>query len=364
MKTRLFILGVTLLLVYGLVPAQKAARPSSASKLTGAGFKFLGDPQKTTVSGYFEAHAVTVEPGFRIIKGRTGNAETFGDGDFLFERNGKVEGKWSGAGSIYANTEGFEVLKGDLDGNGTPELIVTELESVSNGMGVRMNAVYIFPDEARGGFRPPMYFSAYEYGRNGTFVRDGGENLILACDWRDLTIDAKRGSGLYLIGRFFRYRDGGLTPALDKPILARRFLNSFADERAKTEESPAVPLLWLGGGKAQTFTTEPGGFGKVVSERSGTIQKIDVVTVKTETEATSTDTMVTIRFDDGKEETLRMESVFNDNQIQVVGFDGKLLVPDGIPLKTILGENVNRKVRLVNYADGFPEIVLWIQSGK
>ncbi len=361
MKTRPFLLVATLFLTFGSVPAQKAVRPSSG--LTGAGFKYFGAPLKTTVSGYFEAHAVTVEPGFRIIKGRTGNAETFGDGDFLFERNGKVEGKWSGAASIYANTEGFEVLKGDLDGNGTPELIVTELESVSNGMGVRMNGVYIFPDEARGGFRRPMYFSAYEYGRNGTFVRDGGENLILACDWRDLTIDAKRGSGLYLIGRFFRYRNGELMPALDKPILARRFLNSFADERAKTEESPAVPLLWLSGGKAQTFKTEPGGFGKVVSERPGTIQKVEVLPIKSE-EATSTDTMVTIRFDDGKEENLRMESLFNENQIQVVGFDGKFLVPDGISLRTILGENVNRKVRLVKYADGFPEIVLWIQSGK
>lgn len=363
MKIKLFILGVTLLLVSGSVPAQKAARPAPATKLTGAGFKYFGDPQKTTVSGYFEAHAVTVEPGFRIIKGRTGNAEAFGDGDFLFERNGKVEGKWSGAGSIYASTEGFQVLKGDLDGNGTPELIVAELESVSNGLGVRTSGIFIFPDEAKGGFRKPFHISVYEFGRNGTFVRDGEENLILACDWQDLTVDGKRGSGMYLIGRFFRFRNGGLVPALDKPILARRLLNSFADERAKTEDSPDAPLSWLAGAKGITFNAEPVTFGKAVSERSGTIQKIEIVPIKGDGEITSTDTMATIRFDDGKEETLRMESIFNENQIQSVGFDGKLLVPDGISLNALLGENVKRKVRLVKYGES-DVTVMWIQSEK
>ncbi len=341
-------------------------KPASGGGIVGANLKYAGQPKAVTVAGFTEAYGVALDGGVRVIKAKVAANENGGVWTFVIEKGGKVLGKWSGfATSAVLAVDAFEVLSGDLDGNGTPELIVTELETVSNGLGVRVTGVNVFRDGIGETFQAPVYFSVYEYGRNGTFVRDGDETLILAPEFGELNIGDKRGPGTYLVGRFFRFRDGHLVPAFDKPILARRLLRTFEDERGRTQESPDAPRIWLTGGKATAFKTEPDKMGKPESERAGVIQSLETVPYKAETGEMETESKLTIRFDDGKEESFRLESVFQENQLYTIGFDnGAFLVPDGIRLSALLGANVKRRVRLAQYGGEAPQTVLWIQSEK
>ena len=211
-----------------------------------------GQPILTKLDGYERAHCISVHEGIRICKGLSDSLDTF-----VLEKDGTRVLTWPGIASL-GETADFLVLEGDLDNDRHRELIVANHDSVSNGMGVSTWTISVISMNAGKDFAPPLTFSVEEYGSSGTFVSVGGRTNILATRWQwSKDPKRKRGTGLYLLGQWWHYTEGQLVPAQNQRILARRFLQSFADERDNTQESPAIPYSWLSSKRAETLAVDP-----------------------------------------------------------------------------------------------------------
>ena len=208
-------------------------------------------PAQANVPGYFKAHCVALSQGVRICKGLSES-----DNAFLLEKDGNPIVTWPGTAQL-GETSDFEVLQGDLDNDGQRELIVANLDSTSVGMAVNVWTISVFSGNFSS-FRAPLTFSVEEYGSFGTVVTRGQRVQILATRWL-WAKDPKRrrGTGLYLVGQWWRYRKGELVPSRDRSILARRFLESFAAQRDETISSPGKPLTWLTDPRAETLRVDP-----------------------------------------------------------------------------------------------------------
>jgi hypothetical protein len=194
--------------------------------------------------------------------------------DFVFDVNASQIGKWptstyTGGGSR------FEVLKGDLDGDGRDELIVANLHTVSNGMGIHTWTISVFPDPTVFGFQPPLEFSVEEFGARGTFVKHSRDKRcqILVTEWQYLD-HPKRGNGMYIIGRWYYYRKGSLIPAGNRPPVVRRYLYGFAEHVGRTLDDPEVPLRWFKHRQTETLNVDPAALGKKIASANGVIKKI------------------------------------------------------------------------------------------
>lgn len=239
------------------VAAQTYAQPG---KLIDA-----GSPQPASIEGYHRGHCVALPNHIRICKLVSDNADVF-----LVEKGGKTLGTWPST-AFMGETEGFEVLHGDLDGDRQRELIVANHDTTSNGVGISTWTIAIFPDGDFRSFQLPLTFSVEDYGSSGTFVPANGRVNILTTDWRWGT-ERKRGGGLYLVGQWWRYKSGELVP-LNRNTIARRYLFRFAYERGETWESDRKPYQWLTNRSATAVTTE---FitGASTSSKGGAIQAI------------------------------------------------------------------------------------------
>ncbi len=209
-------------------------------------------PEAANISGYERASCVQLPGRVRICKCVSDTEE-----GFVVEKEGAIAGKWP-ASAFLGETADFEVLTGDLDGNGSKELIVANHDMTSTGLGINYWTIYIFPGMGAQDFERPLMFMVEEYGSDGTFVQARREVNILATRWLWTTpLRGRRGVGLYLTGRMWRYRDGALQPVPQRPLMARRFLDSFADERGRMEGSPDVPYRWFNNPQAETRRIDP-----------------------------------------------------------------------------------------------------------
>jgi hypothetical protein len=159
--------------------------------------------------------------------------------------------------------DGLDVLRGDLDGDGHPELIVAEMFWFTNGSGHTLWHVFIL-----NGARPadaPVVIQTEEFGRYGSFItlRGSSRCQFLHTEWRWLS-DPHRGPGLYLVGTFWHYDDGALVPNPALPVVARRLLNSFVREQGDDQKhSPFLgpwPFKWFSSANTQILrgaTPEP-----------------------------------------------------------------------------------------------------------
>jgi hypothetical protein len=251
---------LTLLLILALYARVHAQSP----KLIVA-----GPPQPTEIEGYFKAHCVALHNRIRICK-----VLTESDSLLLVEKDGKTVGTWRVDADL-GETEHFHVMRGDLDGDRKPELIVANLDSTSTGIGVSVWSLLIFPDSEFRSFPPPLTFRIKEFGTHGTVVSTGRTLSILTTDWvwgNDPR--GRRGQGLYLVGQWWRYHGGELQP-LPKPIGARRYLFSFSNERFATLDSDRIPYRWLSERRAERVSTD---FitGPVSSSKRGVIESVSV----------------------------------------------------------------------------------------
>ena len=209
-------------------------------------------PSPADVTGYHKAHCVSLNQRIRICKGLSDSENAF-----VLEKDGTRVGTWP-VMTFLGETSDFEVLQGDLDADGSRELIVANRDSTSNGLGVNVWTISIFSASDVNSFRPPLTFSVEEYGSSGTFVSNGRGVRILATRWlwaKDPK--GRRGDGLYMTGQWWRYSRGELIPLSNQTIVARRYLESFAVERGRTEKNPAIPLKWLSGPKAERLRFDP-----------------------------------------------------------------------------------------------------------
>jgi hypothetical protein len=198
---------------------------------------------------------VDIGGGMRVCK-RLKDSATW-DIVFTIEQGGKFLGQWPSS-TYNAGLSFFDVLRGDIDANGDEEIIVANRSGVSCGMGIQYWTVSILPDPIKHGFKQPLQFSSQELGAKGAFVRHPGDKRchILVTNWEYME-DAKRGGGQYLVGRWFRYKDSLLQPVRERPVLSRRFLFSFQNERSFTSDDKRIPLLWLKNRNTETHAIDP-----------------------------------------------------------------------------------------------------------
>jgi len=197
-------------------------------------------PQPVIVKGYVRGHCVSLPNSNRVCKLLSEREDIF-----LIEKDGKRLGSWP-TSAYLGETSDFEVLRGDLDGDGRLELIVSNHDTTSVGMGVNYWTIAILPDVEFRGFEPPLTFRVEEYGSLGTFVSDRTRVSILATKWLWTDDPAgKLGRGLYLVGQWWQYKAGQLLPLFSKSTLMRRYLLSFERERLETIDSPHAPYRWL-----------------------------------------------------------------------------------------------------------------------
>ena len=115
------------------------------------------------------SHRAAAGKKLRICKAISG-AET----SFVFELNGTDIGKWP-ASTYNGGDSTFELLGGDLDGDGNDQIVIADLAKISNGMGVHTWTISIFPNLQNFGFQRPLEFSVAEFGARGTFVKHPGK---------------------------------------------------------------------------------------------------------------------------------------------------------------------------------------------
>ena len=263
-----------------IVTAQAYAQPGKLVK--------AGSPQPASIEGYQKGHCVALTNRIRICKLLSDNADVF-----LVEKDGKTFGTWPST-AFMGETEGFEVLHGDLDGDRQPEIIVANHDTTGVGMAVSAWTIAIFPNDDFRSFQLPLTFSVQDYGSAGTFVPVNGRVNILTTNWV-WSAEQKRGSGLYLVGEWWRYKSGELVPSLNRNTIARRYLFSFERERGETWESDRRPYQWLTNRSATAVTSD---FitGASTGSKRGIIQSIS-------TPEKSTDRAVKLVFQPDGEQT-------------------------------------------------------------
>ena len=224
-------------------------------------------PKPATVEEYERGHCVALRNRVRVCK-----VLWESDALFVVEKEGKTVGTWR-AESYIGETEDFEVMQGDLDGDQKRELIIANRDATSAGLGVSVWSITIFPDTGFRSLPPPLTFSVKEFGTHGTFVSSGGRLNILTTDWvSGKDPKGRRGEGLYFVGQWWRYQRGELLP-LPKPIVARRYLLSFARERFATSKSDRTPYQWLTDRRTETVSTD---FitGPSITKKAGVIESV------------------------------------------------------------------------------------------
>jgi len=139
--------------------------------------------------------------------------------------------------------DSVEVLSGDLDGDGSVEIVVPILMSSGNGMGVSYWSVLAVSPSGTGWYGDTV--EVEDYNTNGSWVAPAGEK---GCDLLETKwvwhYDASRGAGLYLTAAWLRFSSNDFEPRADRPILRRRYLGSFEAERGRTATTTG-PFSWL-----------------------------------------------------------------------------------------------------------------------
>lgn len=265
-----------------------------------------GKPKLFESKGNIKAYEVKFPNGL-IVRKFDRKTEDDANGFFEISKGRNALGEISASINGASSTDNFHAFFGDLDKNKSAELVIVDFDVQSNGLGVSYYTINIFPDFETKGFQTPITFNTQEFGANGTFVYDAKtkETLILLTEWGGVQItDPKRGEGLYFTGRFFRYSDGKLKLATDKPILARRYLYSFERERFRTKKDSRRPYLWLTSPDSIKLTTDPVFALKPISTQTGIIEKYEDVTEKRVSEDSETKdifiSQIVVKLDSGE----------------------------------------------------------------
>jgi len=290
------------------------------------------------------------------------NDET--ESEFILQHKGDVVKKidapfWSTAD---VPPDEFIAYRCDLDKDGIQELILVSHDGVSNGMGVTYSTIYIFPDPIKFPNNAPVSIPVQEFGRRNSIVFDQklGRYLILATFWEWYsTLDKRRGWGVYLVGKWFSYSHGRLNPLLNRPTLARRFLNSFAKERDNGWFENRAPYHWLQNPKTHRFFREPVQSAKLESSIKATITDVVINSEKgceiNLTTSAGNRTVLCPIANDGR-------YVGDTYTVRALGiWKNRYLFPERFDPSFSLGPLIGKRVKLESFRDEFDKTygVLW-----
>jgi hypothetical protein len=272
---------------------------------------------------------------------------------FTLERYGREARRWNADGWL---DTGFRVF--DLPGDSMR--LVANLDAVSSGLGVHYWTLYLFAETPEG-WRPTGTVPIPEFGpEGGSFAEDGG-TVLWATEWlQGPDPRGRRGEGLYFVGRPFRLEGGRLVPAADLPVRARRFLNSFAEERY--DDAPATPAAWLSDRRAETRRTDPYLLDGETASVRGTVE---AVTPQPAEEGT-TNWVVRIRPAQGEPVVYTYAFGYGEHAGPPFRYVGDAasgrLFPPGYLQADPAAWLVGRRVRAATYADAHePRVVLWLE---
>lgn len=188
------------------------------------------------------------------------------------EQGGRTVHEWPADYSLTGTPESLRVMRGDLDGDGRAELIVSEWMDMSNGLGIRYFRLSII--DGAHPERAPLQVNVDDFQPGGSFVRPagGGECRLLATAWRELR-DPRRGEGMYFTGQWMRYRGGRLEHDVQRPVVVRRLLNSF------DRDARGAPLASFADRRAEAWSGVPAILPPLAQTRAGTILRVREDTV-------------------------------------------------------------------------------------
>lgn len=325
-----------------------------------------GKPKSAPKTAKNESSYVQLPKNLRVYKVKN-TAQEFAPLHFEIVQNGKSIGKFDvSEDSFRPETDGFYAFWGDLDKNKSNELIVVDFNGQGNGLGVSHYTIYILPDFESRGFSTPLSFNTSEFGEDGTFIYDAKKNetLILQTEWGGVNVkDAKRGDGLYFTGRFFRYQNGKLISAADKPILARRYLNSFQSERLRTGNNSNRPYLWLNSPAALKLSADPIFDEKPSETYTGTVEKLETLRQSHQKPNGESQIFeiqqVTVRLDSGENKTIVLSknsavSQLESNETKIIpenfGFlPAKFTLPRDFSPTLVLENFQGKRVQINSY---------------
>lgn len=345
---RYFLFGLLILTSVTLTNAQKLV--------------YGGKPKLFESKGGIEAYEVKFPGG--IIVRKLGPQNDDEDGIFSIGKNRDELGTIPASVNMASTIDNFHVYYGDLDKNKSAELVVVDFDGQSNGMGISFYTINIFPDFQTKGFQKPISFGTQEFGANGTFVYDAkaNETLILITDFNGLENISQK-EGTYFVGRFFRYQNGMLKPATDRPIYARRYLNSFEDERYRTEKNPLRPWLWLNSPKAQKIKIDTEFSVKPVKSETGVVEKAETVKEESKREDGTSETVeikqITVKLNSGATKTIVLRK--NPDYIDLASDREKIFpeifgiapnnlsLPKDLDVSLVFGDLIGKKVVINSY---------------
>lgn len=189
------------------------------------------------------------------------------------EQGGRTVHEWPANYSMAGGPGSLRAMEGDLDGNGRPELIVSEWMDMSNGLGIRYYRLSIF--DGAHPERAPLRVNADDFQPEGAFVRPaaGGPCRLIATRWTELR-DPRRGEGMYFTGQWMRYRAGRLDHDVARPIVVRRLLNSF-----RPWEVRGGPFAHFRDPRAEAWSGVPAILPPLATTRTGSLMRVKNDTV-------------------------------------------------------------------------------------
>ena len=225
-------------------------------------------PRDVRVAGCARSRCITLPDGRRVCT----CTEDRG-GTIRVEEDGRTVHAWPADYSLTGTPNSLRAMRGDLDGDGRPELIVSEWMDMSNGLGIRYYRLSIF--DGANPARPPLRVNVHDFEPDGSFARPagGGPCRLLATQWRELR-DPRRGEGMYFTGQWMRYRGGRLEHDPQRPMVVRRLLNSF-----RPWEVPGGPLAHFRDPRAEAWSGIPAILPPLAQTRTGTIMRVKSDTV-------------------------------------------------------------------------------------
>lgn len=272
---------------------------------------------ETPVKGFGKAYCADLPDNLSVCKALVDRTET-NRAEYLVRQNDKMLSEWKTEITMYSGVEDFEVLEGDLDGDGSTEIIIPQLDGQSNGIGVGFFSIYILPNPTNKEFKPPLVIKTQDFGRNGVFIFNASTRTtdILITYWTENlnlaeVIPKVKAGGKYFVGRWFSYRNGKLSPVFEKPVLARRFLESFQAERSEYDSSDMHPYSWLQNKATLQLKSDPEVSTRTLSTTRGMIEKYERLKLPKQRGSEDDETLFydqyTVRFDSGK----RMTYIFS-----------------------------------------------------
>lgn len=220
--------------------------------------------RQATVPGCVRARCVAMTDGRRVCS-CTGDTTIV---TRVTAADGRDSHEWPADYGMAGSAESLRVMSGDLDADGKPELMVSELLDMSNGLGIRYYRLTIVD-----GARPAeaaVRVHLDDFDPRGSFVRPagGGACRLLATRWTELR-DPRRGEGMYFTGQWMRYRDRRLEHDLDRPLVVRRLLASF-----RPWEVSGGPLAHFRDRRAEAWSSVPAILPPLAQTRTGSIMRV------------------------------------------------------------------------------------------